>query len=269
MRWLLLTGGDRTNALLAIVVSGSHPRRRPAGQPRGTPRRPALDADHRLVRRVRLRAGPVARARACTKREAIRGSTRLVAAGLRGEIERDLGRPHRRPVPPGRAGRRARPGAPIPGSRTPASRSATSTASSPSAGSTNTTSCGGRAAGALDLAGLDVRADPVLGPVAAAAVDRAPPRVTRFIDFAPGEPPLPDLRPGVRRRRAARHRRRDGRRQRMVRVAGEGPLSPTTRSSSSSGYAGRDGPGRRRRPPAATGRASRRSASPTPNGRCG
>ena len=68
MRWLLLTGGDRTNALLAIVVSGAIIADALARHPRGTPRRPPRHAGHRLVRRVRMRSRPVARARPARSR---------------------------------------------------------------------------------------------------------------------------------------------------------------------------------------------------------
>ena len=184
-RWLLLTGGDGTNALLAIVVSG------------------AILADALLASREERRAVArwtptivwfavfvcvlvLWRALSLHEAETIRGSTRLVAASLRGEIERDLA---------GRIAALSRLGA-LAGTRDPAPESWQQNARLAIRDLDRFEPVGWiderhilqmiAPPGPVDLLGLDVRADPVLGAAAAGAVASRRPAVTRFIDFAPG-----------------------------------------------------------------------------------
>ena len=184
-RWLLLTGGDGTNALLAIVVSaavladalmGSRAERRAVA--RWTP---AI-----VWFAVFVCALVLWRALGLHEAEALRGSTRLVAAGLRGEIERDLA---------GRIAALSRLGV-LAGAHDPAADSWQQNARLAIRDLDRFEPVGWidehhvlrlvAPPGRIDLLGLDVRADPVLGPVAARAVASRAPAVTRFVDFAPG-----------------------------------------------------------------------------------
>ena len=185
MRWLLLTGGDRTNALLAIIVSG------------------AIIADavlgSREERRAVRRATPVIvwfaalvcvlvlwRALDLHETEVIQNRTRLVAASIRGDIERDL---DARIAALARLGEQARTRAMTPESWQQDARLAIrdldrfepvgwiddryilQLVAPP---------------GMTDLLGIDVRADPAQQPAIAAAVATRRAALTRSIDVAPG-----------------------------------------------------------------------------------
>lgn len=88
-RWLLLTGGDRTNALLAIVIAGVVLSDALTG---------SAEERHAVRRFTPVIVGFAVfvcvlvlwRALALQQNEAIRASARVVAISIRGEIERDL-----------------------------------------------------------------------------------------------------------------------------------------------------------------------------------
>jgi PAS domain S-box-containing protein len=183
MRWLLLTGGDRTNALLAIVLSG------------------AIIADALLgtreERRAVGRATPVIvwfaafvcvlvlwRALDLHETDVIQNRTRLVAASIRGDMERDL---DARIAALARLGGQA-------GTMTPESWQQDARLAirdldrfEPVGWIDDHYILRLVAPPEMaDLVGIDVRADPAQQPAVAAAVATRRAALTRYIDVAPG-----------------------------------------------------------------------------------
>jgi len=185
MRWLMLTGSDRTNALLAILVASVVLADALTGSA----------AERYAVRRwtpiivwfaVFVCVLVLWRALALQEAESIRASARLVAISIRGEIERDLSQ---RIAALDRLGERAR--ARDPDSESWVADSQLAVRDLERFQQTGWVDNQFRVRIAAprrenDLLGVDVREDPAQGPAAQRAATTRSPSFTRFIDFAPG-----------------------------------------------------------------------------------
>jgi PAS domain S-box-containing protein len=185
MRWLLLTGGDRTNALLAIIIAGAILADAWLGS---TEERHAIRRWAPLIVwfAVFVCVLVLWRALALHETDAIRDSTRFVAVTIRGEIERDL---QQRIDALGRLGERARTRDPTPDSWQQDARLAIRDLERFGPVGWIDSSYIMRLIAPPDafaLAGVDVRADPVLGPAANRAATTRSVTFTRSVDFAPG-----------------------------------------------------------------------------------